>query len=249
MMSNPTYYHLHHKDELDDLPFWLALAEGLGDPILELGCGTGRLLIPFIQAGYDVIGLDNDYKALTYLRCQLPKKSLVKVKIFHAEMGNYHIAQKFSLIFLACNTLSTLKKSRRQKVYSQIHAHLLENGVFAATFPNPAYLVSLPSVGESEIETSFAHPQSGNPVQVSSGWERSERYITFYWHYDHLLDDGQVDRETVDINHRLISLEDYQEELLAADLPPIKIYGDFEKSEYRTDSPYLIMIAKKGGRF
>jgi len=35
------YYDLENADLTEDLPFWLELAETCGDPILELGCGTG----------------------------------------------------------------------------------------------------------------------------------------------------------------------------------------------------------------
>ena len=42
----------------DDLPFWLAQAARYGDPILELGCGTGRVSIPLAQAGHQVTGID-----------------------------------------------------------------------------------------------------------------------------------------------------------------------------------------------
>jgi SAM-dependent methyltransferase len=248
-MNNPAYYHLHHEDELEDLPFWLALAEELDSPILELGCGTGRLIIPLVQTGHDSVGLDINYQALTYLRSQISKQLHEQVKIFQSDMGSFHLARKFSLIFMACNTLSTLRQSKRQKVYLQVHDHLLENGVLAASIPNPAYLASLPSEGESELETSFANPLTGNPVQVSSGWKRFDRYIAFYWHYDHLLEDGHVERETIEIKQSLTSMEDYQEEFRAANLLPIKIFGDFEKSEYQPDSPYLIIMAKKGERF
>ena len=36
-------YHTHHGLHDEDIPFWLALATRYGDPILELGCGTGRV--------------------------------------------------------------------------------------------------------------------------------------------------------------------------------------------------------------
>ena len=48
----PSVYHAHHNRHLEDLPFWLDLAAQTGDPLLELGCGTGRVLIPLAQAGY-----------------------------------------------------------------------------------------------------------------------------------------------------------------------------------------------------
>lgn len=245
-MINPAYYHIHHKNEIEDLPFWLELSEEMSSPILELGCGTGRLIAPLTQAGHDVIGLDISMEALSYLRSQLPAQLLEHIKIFQADIENFHLARKFSLIFMACNMLSSLPRSTRQKAYAHIHDHLLENGILAVSMPNPAYLASLPREGEAEIETSFTHPQTGNPIQVSSGWERFDRYVAFHWHYDQLLPDGHVERETIEINQNLCSMLGYQEELRAANLLPVKVYGDFEKSEYYKDSPYLIILASKG---
>jgi ubiquinone/menaquinone biosynthesis C-methylase UbiE len=46
----PQLYHIHHNAHTEDLPFWLKLAQQQGGPVLELGCGTGRVLIPLIQA-------------------------------------------------------------------------------------------------------------------------------------------------------------------------------------------------------
>jgi len=40
----PALYHCHHKNVTEDLPFWQTLARWQGDPVLELGCGTGRVL-------------------------------------------------------------------------------------------------------------------------------------------------------------------------------------------------------------
>ena len=41
-----------------DILFWLNIAKQYGDSILELGCGTGRITIPLIEAGFNVTGLD-----------------------------------------------------------------------------------------------------------------------------------------------------------------------------------------------
>ena len=79
-MTNPVYYHLHHQNEMGDLPFWNKLANEMGDPILELGCGTGRLLLPLIQAGHEVVGIDKSYPALDYLIC-FEKYSLLLVLV------------------------------------------------------------------------------------------------------------------------------------------------------------------------
>ena len=45
----PLYYHAQHQNYLEDLPFWLGLAAAQGSPVLELGCGSGRVLLPLAR--------------------------------------------------------------------------------------------------------------------------------------------------------------------------------------------------------
>lgn len=249
MMNNPVYYHLHHQDANEDLPFWTRLAEERGSPILELGCGTGRILVSLLQAGHEIVGLDLSFLALNYLIHQESVREEYNLQVFQADIEQFRIAKKFSLLILACNTLSTFQESMRQRVYSMIYTHMLDNGVFAASIANPLHLASLPENGEPEVEDSFLDPETNNPVQVSSEWKRDGRSILISWHYDQLLPNGQVKRETVENEHYLTQLEEYQAELNRANLILLNVLGDFDWSDYRDDSPYLILIAGKRGRF
>lgn len=241
-MNNPVYFHLHHQGNTEDLTFWKKLAEENGNPILELGCGTGRVLLPMHAMGHEVFGLDINFQALKYLINHLSKQAN-NSWVFQADIVQFRIARKFSLVILACNTLSTLQKDLRSKVFSMVESHLLTDGVFAASMPNPQYLAGLSEVGEPEVEDSFLDPLTGYPVQVSSGWRRSDNLIVIEWHYDHLHPDGQVERETIEIAHYLTQLEEYLVELRAANLVPIDLLGDFDGSKYQGDSPYLILVA------
>lgn len=54
----PEVYDLEHASFSDDVELYLRLAEVVGDPILELGCGSGRVLLPLAEAGYRVTGID-----------------------------------------------------------------------------------------------------------------------------------------------------------------------------------------------
>ena len=242
---NPLIYHHHLAEKNEDIPFWLELAKEEGDSILELGCGTGRVISQLAQLGQRVVGLDLSFEMLAFLKGNLSIQVLGLVDIFQADLGDFQLGRKFSLIFLACNTLSTLQKETRARAFMRVKEHLTEEGLFAASVPNPVQLERLPVNGESEIEEIIPHPVSGNPLQISSEWERFDRDMVFRWNYDHLLPDGRVERYTIEIKHTLTNLDAYRAELRAAKLNPVEIFGDFDRSEYKHDSPYLIALARK----
>src|SRR5215207_4365133 len=53
-------YDLDLVEDPGDLDLYLALATRTGGPILELGCGTGRIAVPLAAAGHDVTAVDID---------------------------------------------------------------------------------------------------------------------------------------------------------------------------------------------
>jgi len=63
------FYDLDHLGGAD-VPFYLAYAGDAsvagGSPVLELGCGTGRILIPLAEAGFDVVDVYGDYERNPY---------------------------------------------------------------------------------------------------------------------------------------------------------------------------------------
>src|SRR5512135_3400883 len=64
MNANPSPYDLPELyDQIFegfdfDIPFWRATSSAAGGPVLDLGCGTGRVLMPLLEAGVDADGVD-----------------------------------------------------------------------------------------------------------------------------------------------------------------------------------------------
>jgi SAM-dependent methyltransferase len=245
MINDPVLYHLHHMKEPEDIEFWLRLADIAGGSILELGCGTGRILLPLVEGGHQAIGLDINFPALAYLKENLTESIHDPVHVFQSSMDQFHLDANFSLIFLACNTYSTLSSETRIAAIKKIFEHLGPTGIFAASFPNPAHLSDLPALGDMEVEDTLLDPATGNPIQVISGWKRSKTSIIFRWHYDRLYPDGEVQRATIETEHYLTGLDEYIAELKAEGLNPFQIMGDYSCSEYKLSSPYAIIMARK----
>ena len=62
------HYDLKYRDLKEDLPFWLDQVEKYGEPVLELGCGTGRITLPLTEKGIAITGLDISEPMLSLAR-------------------------------------------------------------------------------------------------------------------------------------------------------------------------------------
>lgn len=244
LTSFPPLYDAHHKLYQEDIPFWLGLAAEAGDPILELGCGTGRVSLPLAHAGYTVYALDRDATMLTWLQSQTPPELPGSLHLMQADFTRLPFSQPFPLIIMPCNTCSMLTQTQREEMLKQVASHLLPGGIFAASLPNPDVLRRQPLRAAAEIEETFLHPVDGNPVQVSSEWRRLKAELIITWHYDHLLPDGRVNRFSTQVQYSLQSASEYVTEILDAGLHLVNLYGDFEHHEYSPQAEHLILIAQ-----
>jgi SAM-dependent methyltransferase len=242
-MTFPELYHAHHSSDQEDISFWVDLAESRAGAVLELGCGTGRVMAQLARRGYRVFGLDHQREMLSVLQKTWPGGQGSSPSVFQADMSAFQLASHFPLILLPCNTLSTLSPSHRSRTLKNAAKHLPQDGWLAASIPNPTVLAQLPEIGESEVEDYFPHPVDGEPVQVSSSWERKAGKFILRWHYDHLIPDGTVERLTVETSHEILLIQSYIQEIQAAGFEILAMYGDFARSAYNSRSPYFIFIA------
>ena len=248
----PLLYHSHHQLHLDDLSFWETLAADYGHPILELGCGTGRVLIPLAESGCTITGVDNDPEMLTYLSNILPKACKPHATLHHGDMLDFDLGAQFPLIILPCNTLSTFTSQKRKAIFTNVRRHLAPDGRFVFSMPNPEILLDLPKIGKPELEDVFPHPQSGQPVRVLSEWRRfkgadKKQRVTFKWRYEHFINEEWSDPFETATTHVLDPIEAYQSELKSADLIIIDAYGDYTGDPYLEESVYFIPVAVAAG--
>jgi SAM-dependent methyltransferase len=141
------------------LAFWLRQAQAYGDPILELACGTGRITIPLAQQGFRVTGLDNSDNMLQEARKKAAAISTA-VEWVKADMRDFDLGQRFSLIILAANTLChLLYLADFEATMACVRRHLKPDGKFIIEVfvPDPALLLDEPGT-----RSSFAEYQDPN---------------------------------------------------------------------------------------
>jgi SAM-dependent methyltransferase len=118
------------RDPSGDRAFYAELAREQGGPVLELGCGTGRVLLPIAHTGIACVGVDLSPTMLDVLRAKQPPANLDLVQ---AAMTDFDLgARRFALIFSAFRTFQHLTTVDDQlNVLARVRRHLAPGGVFA----------------------------------------------------------------------------------------------------------------------
>lgn len=94
------YEILHEKAPQDELDFYLSYAKE-GERILEPLCGSGRFLVPFMERGLDISGMDSSGEMLGKLREKAPGARVVQ-----ADLLEYTAEEKFDYIFISSGSVS-----------------------------------------------------------------------------------------------------------------------------------------------
>ena len=161
------FYDILHSSYDADLKIYLELAKEHGDPLLELGCGTGRLLIPLAAAGHAVTGVDLSGDMLA--RCQEKldidgEVTAKRVSLVQGDIRRFELGRKFNLIMAACNTiLHCTTIPDLLAVFARAREHLAPGGVFAVDFSIPNVKAMIESSGEEEV-FEVIHPVRGSRI-------------------------------------------------------------------------------------
>jgi SAM-dependent methyltransferase len=114
-----------------DLPLWEELADRHGDPILELGCGTGRVALHLARRGYEVIGLDRDQELLAVLE---ERAEGLKLTSLCADAREFELPRQIGLALAPTHLLQLLPdRAERSECLRSVARALRPGGLFAAT--------------------------------------------------------------------------------------------------------------------
>jgi SAM-dependent methyltransferase len=134
----------------DDIPFYAHLAKRQPGKVLELACGTGRVLMPLARAGVVVTGIDASEAMLD--RCEakmetLPAAAQSNVTLGRFDMQDFRLPHSFDMAYIAARSYILLTTvADEEAMLRNVHKHLFKNGLLAIdTFgPDAEVLAQLP---------------------------------------------------------------------------------------------------------
>src|SRR5260221_9070192 len=92
------FYDIEHSRFDDDLDMYRNFAELCGGKILELACGSGRLLLPLAREGYTLTGVDTSVRMLELARTALGQEGLAgRCQLVEQDMCALQLPEKYRL--------------------------------------------------------------------------------------------------------------------------------------------------------
>ena len=124
------YYDLEdHKDHQEALAFYLLKAAEASGSLLEPMCGTGRFLIPLLQAGYDIEGFDASHDMIAELYKKCSYLNIAKPVISQTLVHEFSSHKKYALMFIPYGSWGLiLDKEVAEKSLICLYKHLAVGG-------------------------------------------------------------------------------------------------------------------------
>jgi SAM-dependent methyltransferase len=242
--TQPDLYDRENPDFEPDGPFYLALAQQRGGPVLDLGCGTGRITIPLAREGVPIMGLD----VMPAMLARAQSKSTdLPITWVQADARTFHLATQFQLILDTGTALQhLLERADHEAMLARVREHLAPDGcvVFHTFAPHPRRLVDM------EEHDWFAYEdEAGRTIRVSGTVRYEHRRQVFHedairrWHDG----TGQEVVHFAPLARRMFFPQELALLLHYNGFTVMQQYGGWDGSPVTNESQLMIMVCTVAG--
>jgi trans-aconitate methyltransferase len=238
-------FHAQYQSFDQDIPFWSALAADTGDPILEMGCGTGRLVSALAGKGYRMVGLDHDAAMLERAKTLLDPNLHERVDWIESDLSSFSWREPVHLAIGALNTFAYLEDSDFCSALRSTEAILSAHGLIALDLPpfdpNPHT-----ASDHDEPLDMFIDSDLGSSIELRATVNTQHTgQVEVTWIYDELLPDGKVKRFTWEQLYHQRTEDQLRQLIQSCDLKVRSSYGDYDFSAYLPGSKRLLLVIEK----
>ncbi len=245
------FYDLDYGDRTEDVWMYRQFAKRCGSPILELACGTGRVLLPLARKGYRVTGVDISPAMLDVARRRVEAAGLgERVTLVEQDMRRLDLPERFNLVLIAANSFAHLPTQEDQlAALDRIRRHLRPEGLLVMDVVNPDPVRLMEANGQLRLEKEITDPTGGRRllkfVARRMDWAAQTLHVTFI--VDEMDDGGRVKRTVFPFAMRLVYRYELELLLRLAGFRVEAVYGSTDLDEFGGDSPQMIAVARPDG--
>ncbi len=246
-MTALTYENIYDflHETVNDLSFYLEELEDAGS-ILELGCGTGRIMVPLLKAGRNVSGLDVSRDMLSILEKKLEEEPPNQAhETFEGDMRHFELGKSYAAVIIPFNTFLYMDSFESQSsCLTAIHRHLDDGGKLLIDISNPLFILKDRQEGVLFHDFTKIHPRRQSIINFSTTYYYEEN--CFYW-YQFIEEIAQSGVAKMVRHMKLRALFQTEMEVLAKThgFEVGNIYGSYDRGKAEKNSPHLIFVLSK----
>ena len=232
----------------EDIPFYVEEARRSGGPVLDLGCGTGRVAIPIAQAGVAILGLDSSAAMLGVARRKMHGiQGGGSLTLVQADMRDLSLDRKFSLAIIPFRGfLSLLTVEDQILTLHNLKGHLAPGGklIFNIFVPDLNMLVQ-----EGDVAYHFrdvTDPETGARLVLwhQSRYDNYNQIINARTIVEELDGAGVVSRRLYrDFQLRYVHRWEMHHLLRLCGYEILDLFGDFDRTPFDETSTEMVWVA------
>jgi SAM-dependent methyltransferase len=241
------------KQDLVDLPFYLELAEQSPGLILEIACGTGRVLLPIARKGIEVHGVDNSLPMLTILKANLaaePNDIRQRVTLHEGDMRDFRLGKHFPLVIIPFRPMQHMHTVQDQvSALRTAASHLTDTGMLAFDVFYPKFEMIHTRVGEEVAEMEWC-PDFDDRKTVRRYFRKDHvdkinQTFSFTFIYRTFQAGELIIEETEAFQLSYFTYPHLRALFLLAGLEVVAEYGSFAKTSLDNSAEQMIFLLRK----
>jgi len=238
--------------DLTDAPFYLDLARESGGPVLEIGCGTGRVLLPIAREGIEIHGVDNSGPMLGILKESISREKPAvrrKVTLHAGDMREFNLDQKFPLVIIPFRPMQHMHTVPDQvSALRTAASHLADDGILAFDVFYPKFEVLHRGIGEETLEAEWS-PSAEPEIVIRRSYRKDavdkinqSTTLTFIFR---TYQNGQLTAEENDtLKMSYYTYPHLRALFLLAGLETVAEYGSFAKAPLDNSADEMIFLLR-----
>lgn len=233
-----------------DVPFYLSAAREFGDPVLELGCGTGRITLALAEAGKRVTGLDLSEGMLARAeqkRNWLPREARERLHLVQGDMTRFDLGEKFRLVIVPFRPFQHLLETQQQlDCLACVKKHLAPGGTLILDFfqTDPRRMHDPVFLKESIIaEYEMSGGRRVKLTERVTAFHRAGQRNDVEMIYNVRHADGREERLVMAWTLRYFFRYEVEHLLARSGFRVTSLYGNVDRSPLKDDSPEMIFAA------
>jgi SAM-dependent methyltransferase len=239
-------YDWEHDGYLADVDVLLGFARRFGGPVLELACGSGRLLAPLSRAGFAVTGVDSSPVMLERARKRLEANGL-QANLVEQRLEALNLEDRYRTIIVALDSFGLLTGREDQlRALRAARQHATHDARLIVDLANGNLRGSGEPTEELLHDLTMPDPETGRPITkfVLRRPRPAEQLDELLFFYDEQDERGFLRRSTVELELRWFTRFELELLLQSAGWQPDELYGNYDLAPFDASSDRLLVVAR-----